>query len=134
MDELERIREKKLKELVERAGEKPQKEAFAEPFELSDATFDREVKNHSLLLVDFWAPWCGPCKMVAPVIRQLAKDYSGKVAFGKLNTDENPQTAMRFRIMSIPTLMLFKNGKTADIIVGAAPRAGIEAMLRKHIT
>jgi thioredoxin 1 len=133
MDELERIREKKLRELMQRA-QKPKEEAPAEPFELRDATFDEEIGNHSLILVDFWAPWCGPCRMVAPIIRQLAKDYRGKVAFGKLNTDENPKTAMRFRIMSIPTLMLFKNGKPVDTLIGAAPRPRIEAMIKKHLT
>ncbi len=133
MDELERIREKKMAELRQRASVQPQVSAPSEPFVLSDATFDQEVARNGLLLVDFWAPWCGPCRMVAPVIRQLAKDYRGKVAFGKLNTDENPTVSLRFRVMSIPTLMLFKNGRPVDMLVGAAPRPTIERMIQKHL-
>lgn len=133
MDELERIREKKMAELRQRASAQPQAPTPSGPFDLSDATFDREVAGNDILLVDFWAPWCGPCRMVAPVIRQLAKDYQGRVAFGKLNTDENPTVSLRFRVMSIPTLMLFKNGKPVDMLVGAAPRPTIERMIQKHL-
>ncbi len=134
MDELERIRERKLEELRRRASVDPETTAPSEPFEVSDASFDEVREKNALLLVDFWAPWCGPCRMVAPVIRELAQDYRGKVAFGKLNTDENPQVSLKFRIMSIPTLMLFKNGKPVDMLVGAAPRQTIEGMIQKHLT
>ncbi len=134
MDELQRIREAKLKALLERAMEKPQKEVLEAPFDVSDSDFDEQLLNHDLILVDFWAPWCGPCRMVGPVIRQLAKDYGGRVAFGKLNTDENPKTSLRYRVMSIPTLILFKKGKSVEVTVGAAPRRNIEAMIQKHLT
>ncbi len=134
MDELHRIREEKLQKLMERAAKKPQDRTLDAPFEVSDSNFDEELERNRLILVDFWAPWCGPCRMVAPVIQQLAKDYSGTVAFGKLNTDENPSTSLKYRVMSIPTLILFRNGKPVDMIVGAAPRKTLEAMIRKHLT
>lgn len=133
MDELDAIRERKLRDLQERATPEADAQAPGEPLPLSDATFDATVRAHDLLLVDFWAPWCGPCRMVAPVVEQLARDYRGKVVFGKLNTDENPRTATRFGILSIPTLMLFKKGKPAEVVVGAAPRAKLEGVLRKHL-
>ncbi len=123
-----------MKELVGRSKERPGDNPLAEPFDITDGSFDEQLSKHELLFVDFWAPWCGPCKMVAPIVRQLAREYAGKVAFGKLNTDENPKTSMKFRVMSIPTLMLFRQGKPVDIIVGAAPRPKVEAMIRKHLT
>ncbi len=134
MDDLDKIREKKLQDLMQRAAKGDQVQSPDRPFDVSDHDFDEQVSNHNLMLVDFWAPWCGPCRMVAPVLRQLAKDYSGRVAFGKLNTDENPQTSLKYRVMSIPTLIVFKRGKPVDMMVGAAPRHTIEAMIRKHLT
>jgi thioredoxin 1 len=90
--------------------------------DVSDQTFESEVIKSSLpVLLDLWAPWCGPCHMVAPVIESLAGKYNGKVKFCRLNVDENPQTAARYRIMSIPTLMFFKNGQVADTVIGAVP-------------
>ncbi len=133
MDELDSIRKKKLQELEERA-ERPTPGTRGVPFKLHDATFDDEVEKHDLLLVDFWAPWCGPCRMVAPVVEKLAADYQGRVAFGKLNTDNNQMTAMRFRVMSIPTLILFQNGKPVDQIIGAVPKQQLEKMLNQHLT
>ncbi len=133
MDELENIRKQKLKELEERAA-RPTSSAQGAPFKLHDATFDEEVAKHELILVDFWAPWCGPCRMVAPLIEQLAKDYQGRVSFGKLNTDDNQMTAMQFRVMSIPTLILFRDGKPVDQIIGAVPRRQLEGMLDRNLT
>jgi thioredoxin 1 len=90
--------------------------------EVSDQTFESEIIKSSLpVLLDLWAPWCGPCHMVAPVIESLAGKYNGKVKFCRLNVDENPQTAARYRIMSIPTLMFFKGGQVADTVIGAVP-------------
>jgi thioredoxin 1 len=90
---------------------------------VTDATFAAEVeKADGLVLVDFWATWCGPCVAIAPVIEKLAEDYAGKVKVLKLDTDANQQTAMRFNIRSIPTMLLFKNGKVVDTIIGADPR------------
>ena len=133
--ELERIRAKKLRELVKRAaGEATeQKEILSAPITVSDASFDQMVQQYPLMVIDCWAAWCGPCRMVAPIIDELSKDYAGQVIFGKLNVDENPKTAMRFDIMSIPTLLIMKNGEEVDRIIGAVPKQSIEAKLRKHV-
>ncbi len=90
--------------------------------DVSDQTFENEViKSELPVLLDLWAPWCGPCRMVAPVIDGLAGKYDSRVKFCRLNVDENPQTAAKYRIMSIPTLMFFKNGQVADTVIGAVP-------------
>jgi len=90
--------------------------------DVSDQTFENEVIKSALpVLLDLWAPWCGPCRMVAPVIESLAGKYNGKIKFCRLNVDENPQTAVKYRIMSIPTLMFFKDGQVADTVIGAVP-------------
>ena len=87
---------------------------------LTDATFDREVLKASMpVLIDFWAPWCGPCKIVSPVIEGLAKEYGGKVKVGKVNVDENPTTASTYGVMSIPTIFIFKDGQPVKTLVGA---------------
>jgi len=99
------------------------------PVSVSDSEFQGFVKKHHLAIIDCWAPWCGPCRMLSPVIDELAKVYQGKVAFGKLNTDENQKTAMSFGIMSIPTLLFFKNGELVDKQVGAPPRPQLEAKI-----
>lgn len=91
--------------------------------ELTDANFASEVKNaHGVALVDFWAPWCGPCRMMSPVIDQLAADYAGKVKVGKVNVDENRAVAAEFGIMSIPTIIIFKDGVKVDKVVGYQPK------------
>ena len=98
--------------------------------EVSDSTFRKEVLDASVpVLVDFWAPWCGPCRMVSPLVEELAGEFSGKVDFVKMNTDDNPQTATSYGIRSIPTLMIFKAGKPVGQIVGFRPKAD----LKKHI-
>ncbi len=92
--------------------------------ELTDANFDDQVvNNNGVVLVDFWAAWCMPCRAVAPVVEEIAAEYAGKAMVGKLNVDENPKTAGAYGIMSIPTLMIFKNGQVVDQIVGAQPKA-----------
>src|SRR2546428_3524462 len=94
---------------------------------VSDATFDAEVlKSKEPVVVDFWAEWCGPCKMIAPALEEIAGSLNGKVKIVKLNVDENPATAQKYGIMSIPTLMLFKNGELASRQVGAAPKQKLE--------
>jgi len=97
---------------------------------LTADNFEEEVENSSLpVLVDFWAVWCGPCKMIAPIIDQLADEFDGKVKIAKLNVDENRELAMRFKVMSIPTLMLFKNGEVVNQLVGARPKAELVKLL-----
>jgi thioredoxin 2 len=100
------------------------------PVDVTDQTFSREVLSFSgPVLVDCWAPWCGPCRMVAPVLEQLASEYAGRVKIAKLNVDENPATASQYGIQSIPTMLLFKNGKQVNSLVGALPKAEIERHL-----
>lgn len=99
----------------------------------TDANFQSEVlESAQPVLVDFWAPWCGPCKMLTPTIEQLAVDYAGKVKVGKLNTDEAQQVAVKFRIESIPTMIVFKNGQPVDRMMGLQPIQRISEMLNKH--
>jgi thioredoxin 1 len=94
---------------------------------LTDATFDDEVaKATTPLIVDFWAPWCGPCRMVGPIIDEIAQEHGDKVAIGKLNVDENPGTASKFSVMSIPTIILFKDGEPAKKVIGARSKADFE--------
>ncbi|MFZ3064623.1 MAG: thioredoxin [Nitrospirota bacterium] len=97
---------------------------------VESSTWDKEVlQADKLVLVDFWASWCGPCQVVAPVVEELATEYSGKVKIMKLNTDENPEIAGKYRIMGIPTLMFFKGGKIADQIVGAASKSQLKTKI-----
>ena len=101
---------------------------------VTDASFEHDVLNSTIpVLVDFWAPWCGPCRMVAPVVDEIAEQYDGKVKVVKLNTDENPQTASKYGIRSIPTLMIFKEGDKVDMVVGAVPKTTLANTLEKYI-
>jgi thioredoxin 1 len=100
--------------------------------EMTDANFTNEAAD-GLVLVDFWAPWCGPCRMVSPVIEELASDYQGQIKVGKLNVDDNQRTAMSFRVMSIPTVILFKDGQPVETMVGAMPKSAYQARLEKHL-
>ena len=101
---------------------------------VTDANFEQEVeKAEGLTIVDFWATWCGPCRMVAPILDQLATDYQGKVKITKLDVDANIKTGSRFNVRSIPTMLFFKGGKVVDQIIGAVPRANIEAKLQQHV-
>jgi thioredoxin 1 len=102
--------------------------------ELTDANFTTEVESaEGLVLVDFWAPWCAPCRAVAPVVQQLAAEYDGRVKIGKVNVDDNPQVAAGYGIRSIPTLALFKNGQPVDGVLGAVPRAHLDKMIQQHL-
>jgi thioredoxin 1 len=104
------------------------------PTELTEANFEQEVLKATIpVLVDFWAVWCGPCKMIAPIVDELADEYAGKLKIGKVDVDNNQQIAMQFGIRSIPTLLVFKDGKVAEQIVGAAPKKLLVEKISKHL-
>jgi len=140
-EELERIKMKKLREMFKSTTSKEGSETFQKkerltlnkPIEVTDATFTNVIQSHPIVVVDCWAPWCGPCFMIAPIIEELAGDYAGKIVFGKLNVDENRRVAMQHQIMSIPTLLVFKDGKLADRIIGAMPRQMLEQRIVRYI-
>jgi thioredoxin len=127
--ELKEIRTKKMRELAE----KMEGAESSAPIQVTDSNFNNTIKNHSLIAIDCWAPWCGPCQMMTPIIDELSRKYTGEIAFGKLNVDENPETAKRFNIMGIPTLLVVKNGVEVDRLVGLAPKMMIESRLKKHV-
>jgi len=129
--EIQQIRKRKMEELKTKM-EKGEN-AGTGPVTLDDAQFDEAVRKYPLMLIDCWAEWCGPCRMIAPVIEELARDYVGRLVVGKLNVDENQDTAFRFNIMSIPTLLIMKNGQEVDRIIGAVPKQFIEERLKKYV-
>ncbi|HLQ42996.1 MAG TPA: thioredoxin [Thermoplasmata archaeon] len=103
------------------------------PIKVTDADFDQVIKEKPLVVVDFWAEWCAPCRAIAPIVEDLAKKYAGKVTFAKLNTDENPEVPQRYMVMGIPTLLFFKGGKLVDQVIGAMPRAPFEERVKKQL-
>lgn len=131
-DEILAIKQRKLTEMQKSAMTRSATNSITRPIVLTDMNFRDEVSKYPLMLIDFWAPWCGPCKMISPIIEQLAGEYGGKVVFGKLNIDENQTVAQYFGIQSIPTMMILKNSKVVDVIVGAVPKAQIETKLKQH--
>lgn len=134
--ELERIKQRKLKEMLRRYSEKGEvtKESVPnEPAEVTDSTFTDFIRSHTLAVIDCWAPWCFPCRIVSPILEEMARDYAGKIFFGKLNVDENRWTAMQYQTLGIPTILVFKNGKLVDRIVGAMPRRLLEPRITRHL-
>ena len=102
--------------------------------EITDQSFDADVLKSELpVLVDFWAPWCGPCRLIGPIVEELSNEFDGKVKVVKLNTDDNPQTATQYHISGIPSLLLFKDGQVADQLVGAVPKDRIQNMISQHV-
>ena len=137
-DELNEIMEKKMKDLAKKGNGDNFSESInttmgAAPLTLNDSNFDGTIKKSQLIVVDFWAPWCGPCRAVSPVIEQLATELAGKALFGKLNVDENPVVSSTFGIQSIPTIAIFKNGKMVDGFVGAASKSQILSKISTYI-
>jgi len=136
-EDLEKIKRKKLEEMMrrisDRTEEKLPSQASDKPVDLTDATFTKFVDDSSLSVIDCWAPWCGPCHMVSPIIEELAREYAGKISFGKLNMDNNQGVAAQYGIRSIPTLLVFKHGKLVDQIIGAIPRRMLEPRIISHL-
>ena len=135
MDELDEIRKKKLEKMMEDM-KKPSEPAIQypnKPIIITDKDLETAVSQYPLLILDCWAEWCGPCRMIGPIIEDLAKEMSGKVVFGKLNVDQNMATANKFRISAIPTMLVFKNGKLVDKIVGAYPKGALTARIQKYL-
>ncbi|MDD1671318.1 MAG: thioredoxin [Methanomicrobiales archaeon] len=133
-DELQRIREKKLEELkkgLSGKAEKPEGRPEGQVTVLDERQFAAAVRDHPFLVVDMWAPWCGPCRMVAPVIQELAREFAGRISFAKVNTDENRRIAMTYGISAIPTILLFARGKLAERVVGAYPKPALRDRILK---
>ena len=128
MDELEQIRKKKMQELMNQMSTPK----IDKPIVVSDRNFDQTTKSYPLLVVDCWAAWCAPCRAIAPIVDELAKEYSGKVVFGKLNVDENPETTNKFGVMAIPTLLVMKDGKEVDRVVGVIPKNQLESKVNAY--
>lgn len=133
-DELQKLRMKKMQDLqtfVEKKDTAP--DLPDHPIHITDADFKSTIEKYPLVLMDFWAPWCGPCKMIGPIIESMAKEYAGKVVFAKINVDNNPGIAGALQVMGIPTLMVFKDGKLVQRVSGALPRKSLEQMIKKFI-
>lgn len=132
-DELEKIRREKLKKMMMKFRFNKNEALLRNPIEMDDKNFDEVIRGNPLVVVDFWASWCGPCRMVAPIIEELAKEYNGRILFGKVNVDDNRLISLRYNIKSIPTFLIFKDGKLVDRIVGALPKDIMEKEIKKHL-
>jgi thioredoxin 1 len=135
IDELEEIKRRKLEKLKMKymeGGKKMEENSPDVPLKVTDADIETNIKKYPLMVVDCWAPWCGPCRMIGPIIEELAKEMRGKIVFGKLNVDENRETSIKYGIMSIPALLVFKNGNLVDNIIGAMPKEMLKAKLAPY--
>jgi thioredoxin 1 len=135
LDELEEIKKKKMEQMKRdlAASANPTVELPEKPVIVTDATIDAAASQYPIFILDCWAEWCGPCRTIGPIIEQLAMEMKGKVVFGKLNVDENMMTANKYRISAIPTLMVFKNGKLIDKLVGAYPKPALAAKIQRFL-
>ena len=134
-DGLEEIRKRKIGQLKKQyinRGKNIEDNLPSAPLTMTDEDIDDAIKKYHTIVVDCWAPWCGPCRMVAPVIEELAQEMRGNIVFGKLNVDENPVTSAKHQIMSIPTLLVFKNGNLVDRLVGAYPKEELKKKLEQY--
>ncbi len=128
--DLEAIRQRKAKELRKLLdGEAVTEQVIDRPVEANDRNLSDLLSRHDLVIVDMWAPWCGPCKMIGPIIDRLAAKYKGRVVFAKVNVDQNPVIAGQFGVQSIPTLLIFRSGTLIDRKVGALPQQALEALI-----
>jgi len=132
-EELKLINEKRMKKLQQIMNEKELSKNIKDPLNLDDSNFSQTINKFPLLLVDFWAPWCGPCRMMSPLIDQIGKDYVGKLVVGKVNVDENTTVSRQFGISSIPTLILFKRGQAVNKIIGSVSKNKIDEMVRMDL-
>jgi thioredoxin 1 len=135
LDELEDIKRKKMEKMKSEMNKPPVPsiELPDKPVIVTDATIDAAAGQYPVFILDCWAEWCGPCRMIGPIIEQLAVELKGKAVFGKLNVDENMQTANKYRISAIPTLMIFKDAKLIDKLVGAYPKPALTAKIQKYL-
>jgi thioredoxin 1 len=132
--ELEALRKKRMETYMKQAEQARERMSWPDsPLVLTDANFRETIALYPLLLVDLWAPWCGPCKTLGPIIEQLAKELKGKVVFGKLNVDENPQTASSFKVMSVPTMLIIRERELVERMTGTLPKAAILQKLQRFI-
>lgn len=132
-DEIEkRIKEKLLRMMLESARKGMEEPLYDEPVDLTKDNFDEFLSKHKCVIVDFWAEWCYPCKILEPVIHRLAKKFAGKVVFARVNVDENPELASRFYVMSIPTLVFYHYGREVDRLVGALPETALASAIREN--
>lgn len=135
MDELDEIRKKKMEKMMSEMNKPPAPSVQFpnKPIVITDDTVDSAVSQYPIFILDCWAQWCGPCRMLGPIIEELARDLSGKIVFGKLNVDENMQTSNKHNISAIPTMLVFKNGKLVDKLIGAYPKATLAAKIQKYL-
>ena len=134
-DDLDEIKKRKMEQLKKQylnRGNNMEENSLKTPINITDADIDENIRKYQTVAVDCWAPWCGPCRMVGPVIEDLAKEMQGTIVFGKLNVDENQATSTKYGIMSIPTLLVFKNGELVDRIIGAMPKEMLKAKLAPY--
>jgi thioredoxin 1 len=134
-DELDEIRKRKMEEMKKKymnGGKKMEENMPKTPLILTDTDIEDTVKKYKTIVIDCWAPWCGPCRMVSPVIEELASEMQGDIVFGKLNVDENPATSAKHQIMSIPTLLVFKEGNLIDRVIGAYPKEELKKKLETY--
>jgi len=134
-NELEEIKKKKLEQLKKQyinRGRNMKENLPNTPIHITDADLEKTVKKYVNVVVDCWAPWCGPCRMVGPILDELAKEMQGRIVFAKLNVDENPATSTKYQIMSIPTMLVFKNGNLVDRFVGAMPKEELKRKIEGY--
>ncbi len=132
-EELEVLRQKKLEELMRQKQAEPVSPATGATVKVTDQNFAETVSKQGLVVVDCWAVWCSPCCMLSPIVEELARDYAGRIVFGKLNVDENHDVAIEYQILSIPTILVFKDGKLVDRIVGLMPKKLLEPQITQYL-